>query len=176
MRVRVCVYVCVLYVYKELQYCRPVGHSSHDCNSIVLSRYGAPSFSPATSTDAGSVGKLTWDGTLTIRTVLKNVGKVAAAEVVQLYVHDRVASRVRPVRELKGFTKVQLAPGASQVVTFTLQRADVSFAALGATLIDADSAKLTVEPGMFDLWVASSSAAGISASFELLGAGAREEL
>lgn len=95
---------------------------------------------------------------------------------MQLYIHDRVASRVRPVRELKGFAKVHLAPGASQVVTFTLTRADVSFAALGATMIDADTDAKVVEPGMFDVWVTSSATAGTSAAFELFEGGDREEL
>jgi len=117
-----------------------------------------------------------WGGTLSIKTNLTNVGNVAADEVVQLYIHDKVASRVRPVRELKGFQKVHLAPGASEVVTFTLARADVSFAALGKTLIDADSDAKVVEPGFFDVWVTSSATAGNSASFELIGEHAREEL
>lgn len=49
-------------------------------------RYGTPSFSPAADTN-GTVGKLAWDGTLTIRTELKNVGSVAADEVVQASVN-----------------------------------------------------------------------------------------
>jgi len=80
---------------------------------------------------------------------------------VQLYIHDRVASRVRPVRELKGFRKVELAPGESRTVAFALSRLDLAFR-------DADD-QLSAEPGLFDLWIAPSSVAGDAATFELLG-------
>jgi len=49
--------------------------------------------------------KLAWDGELVICSTVTNTGPVAGEEVVQLYLHDRVASRVRPVRELKGGVK-----------------------------------------------------------------------
>ena len=49
---------------------------------------------------------MAWDGMIEITTKLTNTGAREATEVVQLYVHDVVASRVRPVRELKGFKKV----------------------------------------------------------------------
>ena len=51
---------------------------------------------------------MAWDGTLTLTTKVTNTGKVDIWEVVQLYIHDRVASRVRPIRELKAFEKVRL--------------------------------------------------------------------
>ena len=56
-----------------------------------------------------------------------NTGDRAGQEVVQLYVHDREASVARPVRELKGFTKLDLAPGESGVATFELTARDLSF-------------------------------------------------
>ena len=46
---------------------------------------------------------------------------------MQLYIHDRVASRVRPVRELKDFRKVALQPGESAEVVFTLTREQLAF-------------------------------------------------
>lgn len=51
---------------------------------------------------------------------VRNAGKVAGEEVVQLYVQDKVASITRPVKELKGFRKLYLKPGESQTVTFSL--------------------------------------------------------
>jgi len=113
--------------------------------------YGAPRLSAT---------HLPWGQTLTVSATVRNVGDRAGEEVVQLYVHDRVASRVRPVRELKGFRKVPLRPGES---------ADVAFA-LGLDALGFHDARgrPVVEPGTFDVWVAPSSSAGEAASFELL--------
>lgn len=61
-----------------------------------------------------SAAQLGWDETLTITTRVTNTGKVAGEEVVQLYVHDRVASRVRPVRELKGFRRCCCSPARAR--------------------------------------------------------------
>jgi beta-glucosidase len=83
--------------------------------------------------------------------------------VVQLYIRDRVGSVTRPVRELKAFRKIALAPGASEKVTFTLRRADLEF--IGLEL------KPTVEPGTFDLWIAPSAQAdGVHGTFDLVKA------
>jgi beta-glucosidase len=80
-------------------------------------------------------------------------------ELAQLYIHDRVASITRPVRELKGFQRVQLQPGASTTVSFELKRSDLQFVGLDNQWI--------AEPGTFDVWIAPSSAAGEAAKFEL---------
>jgi beta-glucosidase len=117
-----------------------------------------------------------WDGKLVITAKLTNSGGREATEVVQLYTHDVVASRVRPVRELKGFEKVTLPPGASTQVTFTLSREMLSFAMVTKGDVEADGPLTTVEPGMFDVWVGpSATAGGKAAQFELLSA-ARGEL
>ena len=108
-----------------------------------------------------SAAQLDWDGELVIRTRVRNLGAVAGEEVVQLYVHDRVASRVRPVRELKAFQKVAVAVGASVEVEFHLDRDQLAF-----TGVDGE---YSAEPGMFDLWVCTSSVSGEAVSFELLG-------
>jgi beta-glucosidase len=68
------------------------------------------------------------DGTLNMRDTdklevsvkIKNIGKCFGKEVVELYIHDKEASVIRPIKELKGFDKVALAPGEEKVVTFTL--------------------------------------------------------
>ncbi len=58
---------------------------------------------------------------------LTNTGAVAGAEVVQVYVRDPEASVLRPARELRGFAKVRLEPGASTTVTFTLGERDLAY-------------------------------------------------
>lgn len=107
-----------------------------------------------------STHRLDWDDTLTITATLANTGLRDVEEVVQLYVHDRVASRVRPVRELKRFEKVAIKAGEVAEVRFTLTRDDLAFTT-------ADGRHLA-EPGRFDLWIAPHSLAGEAVSFELL--------
>lgn len=101
------------------------------------------------------------NGTIDIAATITNSGSGAAEEVVQLYIHDQVASITQPVRELKAFRKVALAPGQSQVVRFTLTTADLSFYGL--------QNRPVVEPGKFDVWIApSAEAEGVHGTFELL--------
>ena len=95
---------------------------------------------------------------MTVRATVTNTGRTAGAEVVQLYVHDVVASRVQPVRLLKGFERVELAPGRSRRVEMTLTREDLRFWGDG---------RFVVEPGEFDLWIATSSVNGEARRFTL---------
>jgi beta-glucosidase len=88
-------------------------------------------------------------GTARITCRITNAGKRAGAEVVQLYVHDKLASVVRPVLELKGFRKVFLEPGASVTATFDLGPEELS-------MLDAKMKKV-VEPGEFEILVGRSS-------------------
>jgi beta-glucosidase len=100
------------------------------------------------------------NGTIQVAATVANRGTRAAEEVVQLYIRDRVASVTRPVRELKAFRKVALAPGQSEVVRFTLSAADLAFYGL--------QDRPVVEPGSFDVWIAPSAEAdGVHGSFEL---------
>ena len=81
--------------------------------------------------------------------------------MVQFYIHDVAASITQPVRVLKDFRRVALAPGAHAEVAFTLRRADLLF--VGADL------KPTVEPGEFRLWIAPSAQDdGVGGQFVLL--------
>ena len=64
---------------------------------------------------------------LTVTGKITNTGKIAGEEVVQLYVRDLVGSVTRPLKELKGFQKVSIAPGETKEVTFTLTPNDLSF-------------------------------------------------
>jgi len=76
---------------------------------------------------------------------VRNTGKRAGDEVVQLYVRDRVSSVTRPVLELKGFQRVTLAPGETKRVEFKITPEALSF-------WDADM-KRTVEPGEFEILI-----------------------
>ncbi|MDH7972876.1 glycoside hydrolase family 3 N-terminal domain-containing protein [Sphingomonas sp. AR_OL41] len=113
-----------------------------------------------TGLETDSSGKLAWDGALIVSATITNTGKAAADEVVQLYVHDVAASITRPVRQLKAYRRVSLAPGSSEKVSFTLRRSDLTF--IGADMTP------TVEPGDFLVWIAPSAEAdGVSGSFRL---------
>jgi beta-glucosidase len=106
-------------------------------------------------------GRLAAGGELRVAATITNSGTRAAEEVVQLYIQDVTASVTRPVRELKAFRKVRIAPGASQRVHFTLRRDDLTF--IGQDL------KPTVEPGRFRLWIApSAEAEGVAGEFLLI--------
>ncbi len=99
-------------------------------------------------------------GEIAVTARITNRGVRAAEEVVQLYIHDQVASITRPVRELKAFRKVKLEPGQSEVVRFVLRPADLEFYGL--------ENKPVVEPGKFDVWIApSAEAEGVHGTFEL---------
>ena len=91
---------------------------------------------------------------------MTNTGARAAEETVQLYIHDRVASLTQPGRLLKDFRKVTLAPGETQRVSFTLRREQLEF--IGRDM------KPTVEPGLFDLWLAPSAQTGSHGTFRLV--------
>ena len=104
--------------------------------------------------------RLSWDDRLSIEATVHNAGARAGSEVVQLYVRDRIASRTRPVRQLKGIERVTLEPGESKRVRFTLDRHDLEF-------VGSDS-RPVAEPGMFDIWVAQSSVGGLASAFRLI--------
>ena len=94
---------------------------------------------------------MTADGSVTVRVRVKNTGVREGQEVVQLYVSDVKASLPRPVKELKGFQKVRLAPGEEKEVVFTLRKDALSF-------FDADQHRWVAEPGKFEAIVAASAA------------------
>lgn len=102
--------------------------------------------------------------TLTVSVDLTNTGRLTADEVAQLYVRDLVGNVTRPVRELKGFTRVRLAPGETRSIAFELRSEDLAFFGRDNTEI--------VEPGEYHLWVGGSSVAGLGAAFRLVEAGA----
>ena len=92
----------------------------------------------------------TGDDIFTVTVPVTNTGDRPGKETVQLYVSDLKSTVDRPVKELKGFKKVSLAPGETADVTFTLSRPDFSY-------FDADKHQWVCEPGAFEALVGSSS-------------------
>jgi beta-glucosidase len=70
---------------------------------------------------------LTKDSKIKVSVTLTNVGNIAGKEVVQLYLHDLVASMVRPIQELKAFKKVYLEPGEAKTVEFEINEPMLRF-------------------------------------------------
>ena len=96
-----------------------------------------------------STSTLAMDGEVQVTVTVKNTGKRAGAEVVQLYVRDLVGSVTRPVKELKGFKRVELGPGEVERVVFTLTADDLAFYSRRD--------RWEAEPGEFVVFVGSSS-------------------
>jgi beta-glucosidase len=80
---------------------------------------------------------------------VKNTGNRAGDEVVQMYIHDRVSSVTRPVKELKGFSRISLKPGEKKTVTIGITPEKLSFYDIDMNWV--------VEPGDFDIMLGSSS-------------------
>jgi beta-glucosidase len=88
-----------------------------------------------------------------------NAGRRAGTEIVQMYVRDMVGSVTRPVKELKGFERVELAPGESREVTFTIRTDDLAFYT--------GRGRWETEPGAFKVVVGGNSRDLKEASFTL---------
>ena len=122
----------------------PFGHGlSYTTFSYSDLRLGAPRITPT--------------GTLRVSVTVTNTGSREGAEVVQLYVHDEVASVTRPVRALAGFRRVSLKPGEARTVEFSLTPKELG-------LYNKDM-KFLVEPGKFRVFVGGSSVGGLEGEF-----------
>jgi beta-glucosidase len=121
--------------------------------------YGLSYTSFAYSDLALSAKTMPPNGHIDVSVRVRNTGSRAGQEVVQLYVRDLVASRSQPVRELKAFDKVALAPGEEKTVSLTLNAARLGF--------HDDAGRYVVEPGAFKLWVGGSSRAELEGEFEV---------
>jgi len=97
--------------------------------------------------------------TIDIFADIVNTGVHSGEEVVQLYVRDLVGNVTRPVKELKGFKRINLKPGERQRLNFTLHTDDLAF-------YNRDM-KLVTEPGQFHVWIGGSSDASLWAEFEI---------
>jgi beta-glucosidase len=96
---------------------------------------------------------------LTIQAEVTNTGLRPGNELVQLYVRDMVGSLTRPVRQLKGFQRLELQPGETRQVSFKLTEGMLAFTRLDGTF--------GVEPGNFHVWIAPNSASGLRGEFRL---------
>jgi len=106
-----------------------------------------------------SASRITPTGTLRVSVTVTNTGSREGAEVVQLYVHDEVASVTRPVRALAGFRRVSLKPGEARTLEFPLTAKELG-------LYNKDM-KFVVEPGKFRVFVGGSSVGGLEGEFEV---------
>jgi beta-glucosidase len=106
-----------------------------------------------------SAAEVAMGGEVRVTTTVTNTGKRPGVETAQLYVRDMVGSVTRPVKELKGFQKVDLAPGQSREVTFVLKTADLAFYTAAG--------KWEAEPGAFKVFVGGSARDVKEAGFRL---------
>jgi beta-glucosidase len=104
--------------------------------------------------------KLSVGDKLIVSAQVTNNGNFEAAEVVQVYTHQLVGSRTRPVKELRAFQKVLLAPGDTIEVTIAINTNDLGF--------HNPAMEYVVEPGQYHIWVGNSSQNGTKLSFEII--------
>ena len=117
--------------------------------------YSRVAYSPTSVSSAA----MPWSGSVTVTATVTNTGKRRCHEVAQLYINDKVASLTQPVRALKGIRHLDLDPGQSTTVSFTLTRAELGF-------VHPDR-QLYAEAGAFDVWIAPSATGGTAAGFVL---------
>jgi beta-glucosidase len=108
-----------------------------------------------------SASTVSKNGRLRASVTVTNTGSRKGDEVVQLYLHDPVASISQPVRRLRGFQRVTLNPGQTRTVTFTLDKSDFGF-------YD-NRGRFVVEPGQIDVYAGNSSNADMTRSFTVQG-------
>jgi beta-glucosidase len=131
------------------------------CQPLYQFGYGLSYTTFSVSNLRLSSASVSSSGSLTASVDVTNTGSRSGDEVVQLYIHDPVASISQPVRRLRGFERVTLNPGKTQTVTFTLDRSDFGF-------YD-NSGKFVVEPGQIDVYAGDSSGADMTKSFTVTG-------
>ena len=100
---------------------------------------------------------------------ITNTGKRDAVAVPQLYIRDLVGSLTRPLRELKGFQRIEIPAGESRTVSFTITEEDLAYwhFAEGVTLGADGEYAFSAEPGDFHVWIAPNAAEGQAAKFTL---------
>ncbi|HKK11183.1 MAG TPA: glycoside hydrolase family 3 C-terminal domain-containing protein, partial [Flavobacteriaceae bacterium] len=103
---------------------------------------------------------ISFSDTLTATATVTNTGDYDGYEIAQLYVHDKVGSVTRPVKELKGFEKIFLKKGESKTVSFTISADDLKF--YNSEMV------YGVEPGEFEIAIAPSSDFKFKNTFELI--------
>ena len=100
---------------------------------------------------------------------ITNTGSITATAVPQLYIRDVVGSLTRPIRELKGFQRVEIPAGETRTVTFELTEEDLAYWHLseGASLGSAGQYAFSAEKGDFHVWIAPNAEEGEYAEFTL---------
>lgn len=106
-----------------------------------------------------STNQIDMNGTIDVSVDVKNSGNYDGKEVVQLYIRDLVGSVTRPVKELKGFEKVEIKKGETKTVTFKLTVEDLKFYNSNLDFV--------AEPGQFHVFVGTNSDTTMKAEFEL---------
>ncbi len=106
-----------------------------------------------------SASEISNTDTLLIQATITNTGNFDGEEIVQLYVRDIVGSVTRPIKELKGFSKILLKKGEVKLVTFPLTTSDLHFYTLDMIY--------TYEPGKFEVFVGPNSTAGLNGMFSV---------
>ncbi len=106
---------------------------------------------------------------LTASCEITNTGKCDAVAVPQLYIRDVVGTLTRPIRELKGFQRVEIPAGETCTVTFELTEEDLAYWHLseGASLGSAGQYTFSAEKGDFHVWIAPNAEEGEYAEFTL---------
>ena len=130
-----------------------VGYRWHDTKKIPAAYpfgYGLSYTTFEVGKATASADRIAPDGTITVSVPVKNTGKVAGKETLQLYISDLESSLPRPVKELKAFEKVSLAPGEEKVVTFTITPEMLKF-------YSPEQKAWIAEPGKFKALVGTSS-------------------
>lgn len=107
-----------------------------------------------------SANSMNATGSITATVTLTNTGFRDGAEVVQLYIEDKVRSITPPAKELKGFQKVFLKAGEAKTISFTI---DVNLLKFWNSEL-----KHVAEPGAFEVWIGGSSAEVKTAGFTLM--------
>ena len=125
------------------------GYAFDDAGPLYPFGYGISYTTFDISEPKLSAATIAPDGSLDVSVTVTNTGKVAGDEVVQLYIRDKISTITRPVKELKGFKRVTLEPGASETVTLPIDTSALQF-------FDRDMKRI-VEPGEFDIMVGNSS-------------------
>jgi beta-glucosidase len=104
--------------------------------------------------------KMTLNDKIEVSAIVSNRGMYDAEEIVQLYVRDLYASRIRPVKELKGFKRINLRAGESKTVSFEIKAKALSFYN--------EKMERVTEPGIFHVWIGGNSNTQLRTEFEIL--------
>lgn len=152
---------------------RPVNEQADNPDFVFWSHYGDVENTPLYPFGHGlsytnfeykniSLSNTTFDinDSIDVSFEIKNTGNFKGKEVIQLYIRDLYASVTRPVKELKAFKLLELDPGASKVINFTLTRKELGFYN--------NQGEFIIEAGEFEVFIGGSSLTTLKSKFELV--------